>query len=330
MTDSLLVPLVDVELAAAAERRRDYAARAKADGTWKVYDGHWKRFSAFCARQGKDPGPPSSAALVADWVIELQTKGRSSGTLSVAVAAVAHRNRLAGAPSPLDHPQVREVLAGARRMAARAGSGRGQSDPLLPADLGKLVARLKGGIVGIRDLALLTFGFAGGFRREELCRLELQNLRFEHEAVIVRLPWSKGDQAGEGHERRICFGDKLELCPVRNLKLWLSAGGITEGPIFRPIVYGKHVGVKPLSPRRVDQIVREYTRAALASGPGTLSGLKYSAHSLRSGLCTAAALAGKPEHAIREHVGHRAAATTARYIRSAKLRQSTLTKGIGL
>jgi integrase len=329
-TSSLLVPAVDVEMELAAERRREFAAKAKAEGTWKVYDGHWGRFVAYCQARGLEPGPPSSAGTVADWIIELQSQGRAKGTLSVAVAAVAHRNRLAGAPSPLDHPQVREVLAGAKRMAARSSPGRGPSEPLLPADLRAIVARLKPGLGGIRDLALLTFGFAGGFRREELCRLELGHLRFDPDGIIVHLPWSKGDQEGEGHDRRIARGDHLELCPVRNLQLWLSAAGIQQGPLFRPIHYGRHVTERPLSPRRVDQIVREYTRIVINADPGLLPGRKYSAHSLRSGLCTSAALAGKSESEIRDHVGHKSAQTTAKYIRASKIRMSTVTKGIGL
>lgn len=253
----------------------------------------------------------------------------AASTLGVAVAAVAHQNRLAAAPSPADHPQVREVLIGAKRLAARAGAGRGEADPLLPADIGHIVARLKRGLVGQRDLALLTFGVAGGFRREELTRLKVENLRFGHESVMVRLPWAKSDQLGEGHERRICNGERIELCPVRNLTLWLDAAGITSGWVFRPIYYGRTIGEKQLSPRRIDQIVREYTRAILKEQPGALPGRRYSAHSLRSGLCTAAAIAGKLEHEIRDHVGHRSAASTARYIRAAKRQASSVTKGIG-
>jgi integrase len=329
MGASLLVPASDVELAVAEEKRRDYAQRSKADGTWRVYDGHWKRFVGWCTAGGVDAGPPAHPGAVADYIIHMGEQRLSAATMRVAVAAIGHRHRLAGAVTPLDHPQVREVLSGAIRIAAREQTGRGPAEPLLPDDLRKLITRLKPGLVGQRDLALLTFGLAGGFRREELCRLTFDNLRFEGNSIMVHLPWSKADQAGEGHTRRICRGEHIELCPVRNLELWLAASGLNEGWLFRPVFRG-HPSKRPLSPRRVDQIVREYTRLVLAGDPHALSGRKYSAHSLRSGLCTAAALAGKPEHEIREHVGHKSAATTARYIRGAKLRQSTVTQGIGL
>jgi integrase len=259
---------------------------------------------------------------VADYVIFLREEGKASSTLRVALAAIAHRSRLAGVRSPTEHPQVAEVLAGAVRLAARAGAGRGPADPLLPADIRSFISELKAGIAGQRDMALLTFGLAGGFRREELCRLKLENLRFDGEGIIVTLPWGKSDQTGEGHVRRIAPGDSPELCPISNVQTWLAASGITEGPLFRPVLHEK-VLPRALSPRRVDQIIREYSRRVMAARPGALLGRHYS-------LCTAAALAGKPEHEIRDHVGHKSAYTTARYIRAARVRTSSVTKGIGL
>lgn len=329
MSSNLLVPERDLVAHAGAERRRDYAARAKAEGTWSAYDGHWKRFVTFALGSGRDAGPPTDPAIVADYIIDLCERGRAASTITVALAAIVHRAALAGASSPADHPQVREVLAGAKRICARSHAGRGPSDPLLPADIRRFVAHLKRGLQGQRDIALITFCFAGGFRREELCRLRVEDLRFDGEGVMVRLPWGKSDQEGEGHTRRISRGDSAELCPVANLQTYLAATGIRTGPLFRPILQGRALE-RALSPRRVDQIVREYGRRVLKTNPGALLGKKYSAHSLRSGLCTAAALAGKPEHEIRDHVGHKSAQTTARYIRAAHLGVSSVTRGIGL
>jgi len=325
---SLLVPAADLALHERAERRREYAAHAKADGTWGVYAGHWTRFVAFCEAAGIAAGPPTSAEAVADYIVHLRERGRAASTLTVAVAAIGHRNRLAACPSPADHPQVREVLAGARRLAAQAGAGRGASDPLLPADLRSMIGRIDPAtLVGQRNLALLSVGLAGGFRRGELSRLAVEDVLFEPSGMRVRLRTSKTDQEGRGHERRIALGDFIELCPVRNLQTWLAAGGIHTGPIFRPIVHGRVILDKCISARRIDQIVRELSRGAEA---GALSGRKYSAHSLRSGLCTSAALAGKDLREIGEHVDHRSVNTTARYIRAAGVRKSSVTKGIGL
>ena len=326
---ALLVPARDLAAADDAARRREYAERAKAEGTWSVYRGHWQRFATFARARGREPGPPSDPGLVADYIIDLTERGRAASTISVALAAIVHQATLAGAPSPAEHPQVREVLSGARRIAARSGAGRGPSDPLLPADIRSFVSQLKRGLQGQRDLALITFGFAGGWRREELCRLRFENVRFDGEGILVTLPWGKSDQEGEGHVRRIARGEHIELCPVANLQVYLAASGIRTGYLFRPVLHG-HVLDRQLSARRVDQIIREYSRRVAATNPDALVGKKFSAHSMRSGLCTAAALAGKSESEIRDHVGHKSAQTTARYIRSARVRVSNVTRGIGL
>src|SRR5260221_12238859 len=59
---------------------------------------------------------------------------------------------------------------------------------------------------------------------------------------------------------------------------WLRAAAIQEGPIFRRIRKGGHVG-EPLSPAAVRDIVKQ--RCALAGVEGD-----FSAHSLRSGFVT--------------------------------------------
>ena len=87
MGENLLVPAADIERFDRSERRREYAESAKADGTWRVYDGHWKRFVEFCAASGSSAGPPASHELVADWIIALESEGKSANTLGVAVAA---------------------------------------------------------------------------------------------------------------------------------------------------------------------------------------------------------------------------------------------------
>lgn len=329
MTDALLVPLRDLELADAQGRRREFAEKAKAEGTWRVYNRHWLRFVTFAEGRSASPWPPTDPGLVADYIIHMREGGAAASTMKVALAAIAHRSRLAGSLSPTEHPQVQEVLAGAVRLAAREGAGRGSSDPLLPADIRSFISVLKQGLIGQRDMALLTFGLSGGFRREELTRLRVENLRIDREGILVTLPWSKTDQTGKGHTRRIVRGEHQELCPVANIETWLAASGIRSGHLFRPITRGV-VRERQLSARRIDQVIREYAERVMVVKPGALRGKRYSAHSLRAGLCTAAALAGKPEHQIRDHVGHKSAQTTAKYIRMAKVAQSTVTKGIGL
>jgi integrase len=78
-------------------------------------------------------------------------------------------------------------------------------------------------------------------------------------------------------------------------------------------VKGTKVGVTRLSDKAVARLVK---RAAQDAGldPSSLSG-----HSLRAGLATAAAKAGKSERSIMAQTGHRSASMLRRYIRDGDL-----------
>jgi integrase len=67
--------------------------------------------------------------------------------------------------------------------------------------------------------------------------------------------------------------------------------------------------------------------AATAVG---LDASRLSGHSLRAGLVTAAARAGKSERVIMDQTGHRSAAMVRRYIRDAGLFDDNAADGIGL
>jgi integrase len=200
----------------------------------------------------------------------------------------------------------------------------------MPAELRRMLACLHPGLIGCRNAAILTFGLAGGFRREELSRLQVTDLRIDPEGIIVSLRWSKTDQEGAGHERRISAGEHPELCPVQWIRTWLSSAGIDSGPLFRAVDRSGGITDHGLDPRRIDQIVREQSVLARERFPDSFRGGHYSAHSLRSGLATVALLAGKDVREVQEHLGHRSVQTTLRYQRAARVRGSSVTKGIGL
>jgi hypothetical protein len=54
--------------------------------------------------------------------------------------------------------------------------------------------------------ALLALGFAGAFRRSELCALEVANLTETPDGLRVLIRHSKTDQEGQGHEVAISHG----------------------------------------------------------------------------------------------------------------------------
>lgn len=94
------------------------------------------------------------------------------------------------------------MLRGIRRTigTARAGKAPATADVLM-----QMVALCPDNMIGRRDRALLALGFAGAFRRSELCALEVADLVEVADGLRVVIRKSKTDQEGQGgrHSARV-------------------------------------------------------------------------------------------------------------------------------
>ena len=72
------------------------------------------------------------------------------------------------------------------------------------------------GLRGLRDRALLLLGFAGAFRRSELIALDVNDLEFCKDGLLVTIRKSKSDQEGDGTTIAIARGSGA--CPVSALR----------------------------------------------------------------------------------------------------------------
>ena len=104
----------------------------------------------------------------------------------------------------------------------------------------------KGRVRGIRDRAVLVFGFAAGMRRSELAALDLGDVEISSQGVKVHLRRSKTDQSGEGRWLGIFPGSKAETCPVASLSTWVEARGTQAGWLFTRITMGARATEAPL------------------------------------------------------------------------------------
>jgi integrase len=168
-----------------------------------------------------------------------------------------------GYEAPNRNPAVREVLRGIRHTLGTAP----QVKTPATADLiARMVAACPGSMIGLRDRALIAFGFAGAFRRSELVALEVEDLNEVGDGLRVVIRRSKTDPAGEGQEIAIPRG--YHLRPVETLQAWLCAAAISAGPVFRPVNKGSKVSPGPLGD---DGYIRAIKRRAVAAGldPGS-------------------------------------------------------------
>ena len=302
-----------------ASAARAYVADARAPRTIEAYRAQWAHFRAFCEAHGVE-ALPAEPAIVALYLTARAQEGRRVATLAQALSAISQAHKLAGLASPRTSPVVCETFQGIRR---RHGSAPAQKAPLLGTQLHALLAVLHDplSLLALRDRALLLVGFAGAFRRAELVALEVEDLRFGPAGVTVRVRRAKTDQEGRGRDLGLPFGSQPAHCPVRTLQRWLTLASIGSGPVFRSV--DRHGNVRgALSGRDVARIVK---RTAVAAGldPRPLSG-----HSLRAGLATSAAHAGKSVHAIMKTTGHRSVAMVHKYIREADLFRDNAVDGL--
>jgi integrase len=192
--------------------------------------------------------------------------------------------------------------------------------PLTVDLLRRVVDALPASAIGTRDRALLLVGFAGGFRRSELVALDVCDLTFSDEGVSVLLRRSKTDQHGAGMTKAIPFGANESTCPVRALRAWLGARGITDGPVFRA-----------LDPAHMDARLSAHAVAAIVKARAEDAGLEprnLSGHSLRSGVATSAARAGKDVFEIMATTGHKKTDTVAAYVREARAFERNASRGL--
>lgn len=229
----------------------------------------------------------------------------------LSVMAKLHTSR--DLPNPCAEPVVRELLAKTRRAYARRGARPAKKDALTREPLRALLDTCDDSLRGKRDRALLLFAWAsGGRRRSEVVRATCENVRrVAPDRYVYTLGWSKTNQQGADlpeNEKPVTGAAAAALTD------WLAAAGIVEGPIFRRVRRGGHLG-DALSEAAVRDIVRE--RCTLAGLNGN-----FSAHSLRAGFVTEAALQQVPLAETMTMTGHTSVATVVGYFRRADMLRS--------
>jgi integrase len=303
-----------------AEDARDYARNAKAPNTLKAYRIDWADFSEWCALHRLEflPSAPQTVAL---YLTDLARTHKVS-TLYRRLSGISQAHQAAGYVTPTTDAQVRLVFQGIRRTL---GSAPVQKNAAITAEVRAMVETLSTtSLIGVRDRALLLVGFAGAFRRSELVSLDVADVTFGADGLIVKLRRSKTDQEGEGRKVGLPFGSNPLTCPLRALRAWLDVAVIAHGPIFRAVDRHGNVADARLTDQSVALVVK---RCAKAAG---LDSEKYAGHSLRSGLATAAAMADVSERAIMAQTGHKSLPMVRRYIRDGSLFRSNAAAAVGL
>ena len=290
-----------------------FSLAEKSAATLKAYRSDAEVFDAWCRSRGILQPLPSSADVIAAFLAAEARRGVKASTIGRRAAAIRYAHRASGLEDPTQNESVRRVLRGIRRTL---GSSAHQKAPATAEVIAAMISHCPRTLTGIRDRALLAFGFAGAFRRSEIAALDVSDLDFLAEGVRVRIRRSKTDQEGAGQEVAIPHGRSIK--PVDALRQWLDAAGIEDGAVFRPISRSQNVrGAKRLTPVSIARIIKAYAHEA------GFEASEFSGHSLRAGFVTTAADRGANETQIMEVTRHKDLRTVRTYIRRANLFKGT-------
>lgn len=226
-------------------------------------------------------------------------------TLDRRIASWRAFHRMKNLPSPFEAPLIRQARGKARRAAARERQ-RKSENPITRDVLEAMLATCDHSHRGQRDRACLMLGWAsGGRRRSEIVALNRDDIddREMAEKGLIRIRLLTTKTTGIDAAPRL----PLKGRAAQAVMAWIALAQIDSGPLFRPISLADRPLPRRLSGAGLREIVRH--RLELAGYPPDFA----SAHGLRAGFLTQAALDGAPLAAAMQLSLHRSPAQAQRY-----------------
>jgi len=284
-----------------SETLRKYLSAATSENTRKAYRSAITQFEKWGGRL------PTDQHTVIKYLLA-KAQASSVRTLNLHLTAISQWHRYQGLANPVDQPIVRKTMEGIRRSH---GKPKRKARALRLEHIAQMVSHIQQSPPPnkrARDLALVLTGFFGAFRRSELVAIQIEDLIWEPEGLIIRMPRSKTDQESAGQTRALPFGSK-NVCPARAIRNWIALTQIDSGPLFRPINRWDQIKETPLNAGAINELLKTL---------GTKCGFEFvgelSSHSFRRGLSTSAARERVDFELIKKQGGWKSDATVWEYI----------------
>jgi site-specific recombinase XerD len=322
------------ELEELSRRAAVYATRARGDGTRRAYRSAWRQFETWCRSLGREP-LAGDADTLAMYAVRCADAGLAVSSIRVALAAIRTAHLLAGLACDLRHPRLAMVLEGVVR--SKGTRPRRQAAPAVPDVLRLMLARRPppDTPLGARDRAMLLLGFGAALRRSELVALRLGDVEAEPgRGVKLLIRRSKTDPHGKGQAVAVWANPaQPDCCPAAALERWLdhrrqapdldattSPTARAERPLFCGMTKAGKLTGAALSDKAVARLVKQ------AAADAGLDPARYSGHSLRAGLATAAGDAGAGLAELMRQTRHRSTEVALGYLRPADLWRNNVTE----
>lgn len=289
--------------AARLAEAEDFADAIKAEtvppNTTDTYAKGWRVWQRFCAEQGFPETEGTRGALVAyvAWLLDRGRTSRGPGGVRGYAPASAHAHLTAvivglrerGHPVGKDiHSEARARLAGIATKLAKAKErrGRGKAPAADLDNLHRISEACDDSPTGRRDRALVLAGFHFASRASEIAGLLLADVTVHPRGIRVAVVTGKTKRSVR--TVAIPYNDaEPSLCAARAWQEWLAAYGATDpkAPAFPRIDRWGNVGTA----MSADSVTAAVTRIAERSGVP----IRWTGHSLRSGLATEGRKNGK-------------------------------------
>lgn len=285
-----------------SEALRHYLQAATSDNTRKAYRSAIRQFEKWGGRL------PTDQDTVVRYLLA-RAESLNSRTLDLHLTAIGQWHHYQGIVDPVKDPLVRKTMEGIRRTH---GQPKRKAKALRLDHIAQMVNHLRhlpDSKKKQRDIALLLSGFFGAFRRSELIAIQVSDLMWEPEGLIIRLPRSKTDQQATGLARALPFAGNPVCCPARAIKQWMDTADIVTGPVFRPVNRWDQVQTKQLNPGAINDLLKTLGQACQFDFVPELS-----SHSFRRGLSTSAGREKVDFELIKKQGGWKSDATVWEYI----------------
>lgn len=304
------------------EKIADYAKHAFAKNTLRAYNSDWKDFSNWCSASNVDPLQCDHNTLIY-YITNLAEKGHKSSTIQRKLSGISKVCEMNSHEIKLTNNEFKLVWQGIRRKLGIAQKGK---EPLLIKTLRIILEAIPSNTnMGIRDRALLSFGWASAMRRSEIVQLNWEDIKFVDEGIIITIKHSKTDKFGEGQKIAILYGRNKNTCPIINLKTWKDKSYQDElSPVFCAISKADNIKNQRLAAIDIARIIKKWIRHIGLDADG------FAGHSLRSGLITTASKNSVPDYVIMKHSRHKSAKMIHLYTRDNSLINDNVTGMIGL
>lgn len=273
-----------------------YTRKAYAENTYRSYRN---AVDDFVRWTGISDPFPTTADVLCQYLVD-RSETLSPNTLEHRLAALSFVHRLLGFLDPSRNEQVKAVLRGIKKDRLEQGWSPEQAPAFTLQQVLRIIRIMGDSLPNLRDKAYFLIGLFGAFRQSELTSLNISQVSFVDQGVVIRMGQTKGDQLNEFARLKAIPKGKGSICPVIALRSWLRAAGLTDGVVFRGIDRHGNIFDKPLSHTTANRIIKQWANRA-----GIDDAHRYSGHSLRASFITVARELKIPDFRIAKQSHHR-------------------------